>query len=72
MSFKSARTLVETYEDLDDIPTNRSTAPTLGDVITRRFSRRSILQGALATTAIAALGTPMFSRAAQAAKGGID
>ena len=49
------RALFASYEELDDIPSNPSSAATLGDVIDRRFSRRSVLQGALATTTISAL-----------------
>jgi hypothetical protein len=46
----------EAYERSQDIGVNPSTAPTLGDVIARRFGRRDVLRGALATAAIAAAG----------------
>ena len=55
MRQQSSRALFTSYEELDDIPSNPSSAATLGDVIARRFSRRSLLQGALATTAISSL-----------------
>lgn len=41
--------------DPDDIPSNPSTAPTLGDVITARFSRRRMIRGTLGSAAIAAM-----------------
>ncbi len=38
---------------------NLTSSPTMGEIITRRFSRRAFLQGSLAATAIAATVSPM-------------
>lgn len=62
----------EKFNASEDIPSNPSTEPTLGDIINSRFSRRDILKGALGVTAIAALAAvsplPLLSavRAARA------
>ena len=45
----------EAYEASEDIPSNRSEAPTIGDVINRRFGRRDVLKGALGVAAIGAI-----------------
>ena len=55
MILRSPRTTFLAYEDMDDVPVNPSSAATLGDVIERRFSRRSVLTGALATTAVSSI-----------------
>ncbi|MGD8498204.1 MAG: PhoX family phosphatase [Chromatiales bacterium] len=47
----------EAYEASEDRPVNRSGAPTLGDVIQARFSRRDLLKGALGVTAMGLLAT---------------
>ena len=44
----------EAYERSEDTPTNPSTMPTMGDIIARRLDRRTVLRGALTTTALAA------------------
>ncbi len=41
-----ARDLVTRYEDLEDLPSNPSSAATLGDIVSRRFGRRELVQGA--------------------------
>ncbi|TWG91359.1 hypothetical protein L598_000600000990 [Mesorhizobium sp. J18] len=46
-------------EENDGPGTNRSENPTMGEVISRRFSRRGFLQGSLAVSAIAATVSPM-------------
>src|SRR5215213_10012138 len=38
---------------------NRSANPTMGEIIARRFSRRDIMKGTLAITAITATVSPM-------------
>jgi len=54
----------EAYDCSEDIPVNRSSSPTLGDVINTRYGRRDVLKGALATTAISAiLGPHAIARA---------
>ncbi len=49
----------EAFLDDDDVPANRSTSPTIGDVIAARFHRRDVLRGALGVTAIAATMGPL-------------
>ena len=57
------------YEALEDVSINPSDAPTLGDVINQRFSRRDLLKGMLGVAAVGALGrTPLLGEA-QAAIG---
>ncbi|MEQ8966416.1 MAG: PhoX family phosphatase [Azospirillaceae bacterium] len=46
------------YEASEDIGRNPSTAPTLGDVVNRRFGRRDMMRGALAVSAITAIAGP--------------
>ncbi|MGP1397860.1 MAG: PhoX family protein [Inquilinaceae bacterium] len=59
----------EAFEAADDVPTNPSTTPTLGDIVNTRFGRREMMRGALAVTAAAATFGPtlMAGRPAQAA-----
>ncbi len=45
----------EASDASEDIPSNPSTEPTLGDIVNARFSRRDMLKGALGATVIAAL-----------------
>ncbi len=42
------KTLTERREELEDVGHNCSTNPTMGDIINRRFSRRSFIGGSLA------------------------
>lgn len=57
------------FELSDDVPSNRSEAPTIGDVIGMRFGRRDLLKGSLGVTAAAAVmgvvGLPKIARAAE-------
>jgi secreted PhoX family phosphatase len=46
-------------EDADGPGLNPTANPTMGEVIAERFSRRAMLKGALATTAIAATVSPI-------------
>ncbi|MDJ0896971.1 MAG: PhoX family phosphatase [Alphaproteobacteria bacterium] len=57
----------EAYELSEDVPSNPTTNPTIGDVIARRFSRRTMLKGALASTALTAVGAMPVANQAQAA-----
>ncbi|TQV77736.1 PhoX family protein [Denitrobaculum tricleocarpae] len=59
-------TRAEAFELSEDIPSNPSTAPTIGDVIASRFGRRDILKGALAVTAISAVSSLMAGTSKQA------
>ena len=58
------------YELSEDIPSNASTEPTIGDVINARFRRRDVLRGALGATAIAAIAGPMALAARPAVAAG--
>lgn len=53
------KTPTDIREESEDIGRNESTNPTMGDVINARFSRRSLLRGTLAVSAIAATVSPM-------------
>jgi uncharacterized protein len=55
-------------EDCEDIGTNPTDNPTIGDVIAARFARRDILKGALGVAAIATAVSPLAltARAAKA------
>ncbi len=62
----------QAYDLSEEIPTNQSDAATLGDVIHRRYRRRTVLKGALAVSAIAAVagsGVLSAAREARAASG---
>ncbi|HEX2725586.1 MAG TPA: alkaline phosphatase PhoX, partial [Beijerinckiaceae bacterium] len=55
-------------EEADDIGSNDSLNPTLGEVIAARFHRRDLLKGALAVTAISATVSPLALSAAAKAQ----
>ena len=59
----------EAFEASDDIPSNRSTEPTFGDIVNARFGRREVLRGALAVSAVTAIAGPaaLLSQPAKAA-----
>ena len=46
-------------EEADADPRNPSDNPTMGEIISRRFSRRGFLRGSLAVSAIAATVSPL-------------
>src|SRR5262245_51075668 len=46
-------------EELGEEPSNSTSNPTMGEIISRRYSRRSVLKGALAVTAISTALSPM-------------
>mgnify|MGYP001591634509 FL=1 len=52
------------FEDLEDAAANSSSNPTIGDVIAKRLSRRDLMQGMLATTAMTAAVSPAVLLAA--------
>jgi uncharacterized protein len=57
------------FEEAENAGTNDSANPTMGDIIAARMSRRDIIRGALATTAVAAvlpaaIGDPASAQAA--------
>lgn len=58
------------YEEAENAGSNPSSNPTMGDVIAARYSRRDVMRGALAVSAIATVASPlsiMAAREAQAA-----
>ena len=60
----------QAFEESDNVGRNASENPTMGDVIATRFSRRDLMRGALAVTAISSTLGPLAlaaSRPAQAA-----
>jgi uncharacterized protein len=56
------------YEASEDIGTNNSPNPTMGEIIEKRLSRREIMRGALAVSAIAAFVDPLISMREAAAQ----
>ncbi|MCG8358707.1 MAG: PhoX family phosphatase [Kiloniellales bacterium] len=67
MSNSNRTFTVRTYEETDDIPSNPTSNPTLGDIINQRLGRRGFLRGALATTAITAAYGPLLMGASREA-----
>ena len=58
----------EYFEALEDISTNPSNEPTLGDLINRRFNRRELLKGTLGVAAMGVLArVPLITDAEAAA-----
>jgi secreted PhoX family phosphatase len=55
-------------ENAEFEPTNPTSTPTMGELISRRFSRRGFLKGSLATTAIAATVSPLALLTAEKAR----
>jgi uncharacterized protein len=55
-------------EEADSAPRNPTDNPTMGEIITKRFSRRGFLQGSLAVSAIAMTVSPLALMAADDAK----
>ncbi|MDW9831215.1 DUF839 domain-containing protein [Sinorhizobium meliloti] len=53
------KTLTERREELEDAGRNCSANPTMGDIINRRFSRRSFIGGSLAVAAISTTVSPL-------------
>jgi secreted PhoX family phosphatase len=51
--------LTDRREALEDVTQNCSTNPTMGDIINRRFSRRSFMAGSLAVAAISTTVSPL-------------
>jgi secreted PhoX family phosphatase len=58
----------EAYEVAEDHPLNPSDAPTLGDIVNARFSRRDVLKGALGVTALGALASSPIALLASTAR----
>ena len=49
----------QSIEEADNVGSNPSNNPTIGDVIARRFNRRDLLHGTLGVAAIAATISPL-------------
>lgn len=62
------KTPTDLREETEDAGRNASANPTMGDIINRRFSRRSFLQGSLAVSAIAATVSPLALMTADEAR----
>lgn len=58
------------FELSEDVPSNQSTAPTIGEVIGRRFGRRDFLKGSLAVTVMGATLDPLSQAVARVAQAG--
>ncbi len=56
------------FEHADDTPSNGSSNPTMGDMIAERLSRRDMIGGLMAVTAIAATVSPLALAAAGRAR----
>ncbi len=70
MSDRDLKPLSVQYEEAENAGSNTSSNPTMGDVIAARYSRRDIMRGALAVSAISTVASPlamMAPREAQAA-----
>ncbi len=64
----SIKTPQQLREEAEDVGSNSSANPTIGDVINARFSRRGFLKGSLGVAAIGATVSPLALLAAQEAK----
>ncbi|MQW88450.1 PhoX family protein [Sinorhizobium saheli] len=62
------KTLTEEREEREDISRNCSANPTMGDIINRRFSRRSFIGGSLAVAAISTTVSPLALLSADEAR----
>ncbi|MDX6752221.1 PhoX family phosphatase [Geminicoccaceae bacterium 1502E] len=64
-------TRARAFEESEDVGRNLTANPTMGEIVARRFGRRELLRGVLATTAItAALGPMALARSTRAAEAG--
>ncbi|MGH6816166.1 MAG: PhoX family protein [Hyphomicrobiaceae bacterium] len=55
------------FEDAENIASNPSANPTMGDIVAERFSRRDLMKGVLAVSAISATVSPLALAAADGA-----
>ena len=70
MNERSSLPLSVQYEESENAGTNASRNPTMGDIIAERYSRRDLMRGVLAVSAISTVVTPLtalVTRQAQAA-----
>ncbi len=67
MDHQDERSLQQRREDSENIGNNRSTNPTMGDVIAARFNRRDVMRGSLAVATITATMGPLALASARKA-----
>lgn len=67
MTDKDQRSLQQRREDSEDIGSNRSDNPTMGDIIARRFNRRDVMKGSLAVATVTATMGPLALASAKKA-----
>jgi secreted PhoX family phosphatase len=67
MNIESFSSRAEEFEALDDVPSNPSRQPSLGDLIALRCNRRGFLKGALGVAVAGALAKGQLEQAALAA-----
>jgi uncharacterized protein len=68
VAFDAIKTPTQLREEEEDVGRNSADNPTMGDIINRRYSRRSFLQGSLAVTAISATVSPLALLTAEEAR----
>jgi len=66
--FEDPRKRYRSPEDMGDDGVNATDNPTMGEIISRRYSRRGVLKGALAVTAISSTVSPLALLAADPAR----
>jgi secreted PhoX family phosphatase len=64
MTSQSRQPISRQFEESENVGSSPEAAPTIGDVIAARYSRREIMRGALGITAISAAAAPLAIAAA--------
>ncbi|ALA18869.1 dTDP-glucose 4,6-dehydratase [Chelatococcus sp. CO-6] len=62
----------QAYEESENLGRNTSDNPSMGEIIAQRFSRRDLMRGALAVTAISATVSPLALTTAEKARAETD
>ena len=68
MTDQDQRSLQQRREDSEDIGSNRSDNPTMGDIIAARFNRRDVMKGSLAVATVTATMGPLALASAKKAQ----
>src|SRR5688572_10000371 len=68
MQSRSSLPLSVQFEQAEDASTNDSTDPSMGDVIAERLSRRDLMKGMLAVSAMAVTVSPLALLATERAR----
>jgi len=68
MTDQDQRSLQQRREDAEDIGSNRSDNPTMGDIIAKRFNRRDVMKGSLAVATVTATMGPLALASAKKAQ----